>query len=130
MLGEPRVKGSHESHDFYGLLSNWNMTDVACERRRISGRHFSPTERTWRRRLHGKSEKYAFIMIYLKPQLNALNYHYFFGGGSISAFIIKIYSLSTQKIHVLLFVICTSSIIHLVRPPKICIFTRISNTLA
>ena len=65
--GKPRVKGSHESHDFYGLLSNWNMTDVARERRRISGRRFSPTERVWTRRPHGKSEKYAFIMIYLKP---------------------------------------------------------------
>ena len=26
--GEPRVKGSHENHDFYGSLSNWNMTDI------------------------------------------------------------------------------------------------------
>ena len=75
--GKPRMKGSHESHDFYGLLSNWNMTDLACERRLISGRRFSPTERAWRRgprvvrgenkKPLGKNEKYAFIMIYLKP---------------------------------------------------------------
>ena len=30
--GEPGVKGSHENHDFYGLLSNWNMTDIFLPR--------------------------------------------------------------------------------------------------
>ena len=27
--GEPRVRGSHESHCYYGLLSNWDRADVA-----------------------------------------------------------------------------------------------------
>ena len=57
------MKGSYESHDFYGLLSNWNMTDVACERRRIS---LTPREPVGED-LTGKVKRTLFIMIYLKP---------------------------------------------------------------
>ena len=68
--GEPRVKGSHENHDFYGLLSNLNMTDiflvVASLPPREPGGDYKGMLGVKKKTL-GKSEKYAFIKIYLKP---------------------------------------------------------------
>ena len=67
--GEPRVKGSHENHDFYGLLSNWNMTDiflvVAFLPPREPGGDYKGMLGV-KKKTVGKSEKYVFIKIYLK----------------------------------------------------------------
>ena len=61
--GEPRVKGSHENHDFYGLLSNWNTADiflvVVSLPPRAPGGDYQRLLGVKKKPL-GKSEKYAF----------------------------------------------------------------------